>query len=406
MIDFATRDGAIDWPTVEAFVATVIDPAALAATPQDAIFHAEGDVWLHTRMALDALCADPLWRALDDAARSIVFAAVLLHDAGKPGTTRHEPDGRISSRGHSALGEQLTRVALYRAGLRFGWREHVCALVRSHQVPFFAIERADHARLVARLSLATRNDWLALVAAADGRGRRCADPRDQQRIVDNCALWRELAAEHGALDRPRAFADPHSRVVYLEDESGTRHPDLPAHDDTAGDAYLLCGLPGAGKSTWLAARPDLAVVSLDDLRDALDIDPADGQGPVIAAARERARDHLRSGRAFAWNATNVSRTLRASLVALCRGYRFRVHIVYCEVPAREQQRRNRARPEAQVVPAAAIERMLRRWTVPTPDEAHTVTYVVDDDHHPIWPPQAADQRDAAQRGDSFAISKP
>ena len=311
---------AIDWAAVEDALATVVSASELAATPQDARFHAEGDVWIHTRMALEALCADPAWAALDETARGLVFAGVLLHDVGKPATTRHEPDGRVSSRGHSATGEHLVRAALYDAGVPFAWREHVCALVRWHQVPFFGIERdaAGAARLLARLSLVTRHDWLSLVATADGRGRRCADPADHARIVDNCALWRELAAEHGALDRPRPFPDAHTRVVYLADERGTRSPDVPAYDDSAGDAFLLAGLPGAGKSTWLAAHPDLAVVSLDDLRVELEVDPADGQGPVVAAARERAREHLRAGRPFAWNATNVSRPLRASLVELCR----------------------------------------------------------------------------------------
>jgi predicted kinase len=44
-------------------------------------------------------------------------------------------------------------------------------------------------------------------------------------------------------------------------------------------------LPGSGKDTWLATNAgDAPVISLDDLRAELDIDPA-GQGPVIAAAR-------------------------------------------------------------------------------------------------------------------------
>jgi predicted kinase len=382
---------AIDLAAVAGALAHVVAADQLAATPQDPSFHAEGDVWLHTRMALAALVDDPAYAALDATARAIVFAALMLHDVGKPGTTRVEADGRITSRGHSALGDGLTRVALWRAGVPFALREHVCALVRSHQVPFFAIERspADAARLIARLSLATRNRWLALVAAADGRGRRTADPDDQRRIVDNCALYAELAAEQGALDHPRAFADDHTRVVWLADLRGTRSALVPAHDDTAGEAVILSGLPAAGKSTWLASHPELAVVSLDDLRDELGVDPAGGQGAVIAAARERARSYLRAGRSFAWSATNLSRLLRAGLVDLCRGYRFRTHVVYCEVDPDEQRRRNRERAAAAVVPAAAVERMLRRWQVPTPDEAHRVTYLVDGERgdEPLgWPP--------------------
>ena len=72
----------------------------------------------------------------------------------------------------------------------------------------------------------------------------------------------------------------------------------------------------------------------------------------------------------AWNATNLSRDLRSGPLALCRDYRFRTHVVYCEVGADEQARRNRARPDATRIPAAAFARMLTRWTVPTPDVAY------------------------------------
>ncbi|MBZ0232687.1 MAG: ATP-binding protein, partial [Deltaproteobacteria bacterium] len=183
--------------------------------------------------------------------------------------------------------------------------------------------------------------------------------------------------------------DAHSRRVYLDDERGTRAPDVPAYDDTVAEAVILSGLPAGGKSTWLAAHPELAVVSLDDLRDELGVEHGDGQGAVIAAARDRAREHLRAARPFAWNATTLTRPFRRSLVDLCTSYRFRVRIVYCEVDAAEQRRRNRARPEDQRVPERAIDAMLARWTVPTPDEAHAVDYVVDGDAAPgalAWPP--------------------
>lgn len=367
---------AIDWPAVEAWLAHVVPAEVLAATPQDHVFHAEGDVWTHTKMAMEALVANPLYAELDPIGQRVVAAGVLLHDIGKPGTTRDEGD-KITSRGHSSRGEILARVALWRLGVPFALREQVCSLVRNHQVPFFGITKPapDAARLAVRLSLVTRNDWLVAVADADARGRRCADLADQQRIIDHCALWTEHCHELGILERPQAFASPHTRRVYFEAAPGARQPDVLAHDDTTCEVLLMSGLPASGKDTWLRTHhPNVPVISLDDLRAELEVDHGDGQGHVIAAARERAREYLRAGTAFVWNATNLSPQLRGQLLELFRGYRARTHIVYCETSVSDQLARNRARPEP--VPAVVLDRMLDRWSVPDSTEAHGLTLVV------------------------------
>jgi predicted kinase len=150
----------------------------------------------------------------------------------------------------------------------------------------------------------------------------------------------------------------------------------PAHDDTRLEVTVMSGLPGAGKDRWIATcARDLPVVSLDDLRAELDVDPDDDQGSVVKAAYERARQHLRSATPFVWNATNVSRVLRQRVIDFVADYRARVRVVYVEAPAGRMFDRNRGRP--QPVPPHVIDRLIRRWTVPTPREAHDLILAVE-----------------------------
>ncbi|HEY2513898.1 MAG TPA: AAA family ATPase [Polyangiaceae bacterium] len=357
----------LDWEALDARFDWV---RALRGCPQDPVHHAEGDVWIHTRMVLESLIRIPAWRALPEGERASVFWASLLHDVAKPECTRTEVDGKITARGHSTRGALLARRILWRLGLSFEAREAVCALVRFHQIPFFLIEKDDARRTAASISQAARCDHLALVAEADARGRRCADP---DRILENTELFRELCVEYGCLRAPAPFPSDHARVLYLRGD--TSDPAYHPHEDFRAQVTLMSGLPGAGKDTWLRTHaPELPVVSLDALREELDVDPAGPQGAVVQRAREQAREHLRAGRDFAWNATNLSRQLRRGLIQLALDYGARVRIVYVEAPESALRAQNRAR--SAVVPDAVIDRLLDRWEIPDLTEAHDVTFDV------------------------------
>ncbi|MFG2001561.1 AAA family ATPase [Spirillospora sp. NPDC048911] len=355
----------VPWPQIKETFAWVRD---LAGVPQDAIHHAEGDVEVHTRMACEALASLPEWRARPAGERVRLFTTVLMHDVAKPYCTQTD-DGRITAHGHSRRGDLMVRRILWELGAPVAWREHVAALVRHHQVPFWALERPDLQKIAFRVSLLARNDDLVLLATADILGRICGDTAE---VLDNIALYEEYCAEQECLDAPRRFPSDHARFWYFRKPG--RDPDYDAYDDTRLTVTVLSGLPGVGKDHWIAAnRPDLPVVSLDRLRAEMGVKPSGDQRPVATAAHELAREHLRAGRSFVWNATSLSRQLREQTTGLAADYRGRVELIALEAPPEVLRARNRSRPAP--VPDTVIDRMVGRWETPDPTEAHQVHWL-------------------------------
>ncbi len=360
-------DWLVRWDEIDAAFSWI---RQLRGCTQDAVHHAEGDVWTHTRMVCEAMARLPAWRGLEDEARQILFAAALLHDVAKPACRREDVPGHITFPGHARRGAIVARATLWRLDVPFRVRESICALIRHHLKPFFLADHADSRRVALELSQTARCDWLAILAESDARGRIC---QDLQRLLDNITLFADFCREQNCLDGPWVFPSEHARFVYFH-ENG-RAPDWPPHEDFRCEVVLLSGLPGAGKDHWRTANlPGWPCVSLDELRSELDVDPAREQGVVVQAAREQARQYLRERRSFVWSATNLSRLVRGESIRLLAGYQARIRIVYVEVNEEtlKSQNRQRSRP----VPEKVLERMLARWEVPDLTEAHAIEWNV------------------------------
>ena len=114
------------------------------------MFHAEGDVQIHTRMVCEALVEDPRWRRLGPQERASVFWAALLHDIAKPACTRVDAGGRVTTPGHSRRGQIAARRILWHMEVPFSQRERICHLITHHQIPFYLLERDKPERRASR----------------------------------------------------------------------------------------------------------------------------------------------------------------------------------------------------------------------------------------------------------------
>lgn len=369
-------DWVIDWEKIE--TSTLRDHVdAMRHTPQSVRWHAEGDVWAHTQMVCESLVSLPEYRQLPQIQRQILFIAALLHDVGKPVTTRQEGTEWVSP-SHSTKGALLARYLLWSEYGMCGtselqaMREAVVLLVKHHSFPPYALEKEENVRKMISIAASAElvPDFslklLYLLAKADALGRECEDKDDFTAHVD---LFAELAKEQGCYDGPVSFTSDYTRRAYFS--GGDVWPQQELYDETWGEVVMLCGLPGTGKDYWISRHcKDMPIISLDEIRNRYKLSYEGSQGYVASLGKEEAKTYLRKHQPFVWNATNLTVDIRRQLIDLFESYGASVRVVYLETDRATQWRRNKDREDK--VPETIIDSMLSKLAIP---EIHEARYV-------------------------------
>lgn len=171
--------------------------ARLRETPQDPVWHPEGDVLAHTCHCLDALVELPGWQEAEEATRIALTFGTLAHDFGKPDTTAEEfKHGRmcIVSPRHDEVGVGLTESFLERLGAPNALRKRVPPLVKSHLAHLQTSSPRSVRRLAKRLAPATIEE-LCVVIQADHNGRPPNPPVTPEGVTVLLELAKELQLE-------------------------------------------------------------------------------------------------------------------------------------------------------------------------------------------------------------------
>ena len=139
---------------------------------------------------------------------------------------------------------------------------------------------------------------------------------------------------------------------------------------------VLVGLPGSGKSTWLAQQGAVGISS-DELRRLLKDDATDQtiHRIVFRLVRQLLRIRIALGlKATYIDATNLTPRERRPYIKIAQTYGCDVEAVFFDVPAAVCRERNLAR--SRIVPEEAMEKLAARLAPPDVREGFSWVTVV------------------------------
>lgn len=327
-------DGYYNWDKIK----TIPEFAALKTCEQDPHWHAEGNVWVHTVNVCKH--ASDIAHIHKDDLCEVFLAAALFHDIGKPITSKADKNGRIHSYGHEEAGEKITRALLWDEDIEK--REQVCSLVRWHMEILHVLEHKDYLERIVELSKDCNMHMLIDLKRCDLQGSLSYD---EQRYEDFKTL------------------NTIRNIVTMLGENISKLPlknqlrNFERYD--ANKIYVMVGLPGSGKSTWVQnhCRHDnkedggtnWAIISRDSIRVAQGICKP-GEKVVGTRTQEEAVseqfdrelvDAVKNHYTVLIDNINLTRKYRDKYKELLRGYNIKWVYVYLQAPTLDDNKERR-----------------------------------------------------------------
>lgn len=149
----------------------------LKETEQSKEHHPEGNVWIHTLLVVDQAAK----RRHQSKNPTVFMWAALLHDIGKPATTKTRK-GKITSYNHETVGAELANKFLSALTEDTEFTESVCSLIKYHMQILFVTKDLQFADIKGMEQESDISE-IALLGLCDRLGRKGASKVEEEENI-------------------------------------------------------------------------------------------------------------------------------------------------------------------------------------------------------------------------------
>lgn len=305
--------------------------------------------------------------------KKILMASTLFHEIGNFMRIKGNEINKPGLMGYESCSEKIARSVLWDND--FYVREDICSLIRNHTQPLRLYNAINKRRKVMLLShdVTTIKELLLFSGLVCGWGNKNDDELDLK--LGNMIKY---AKRLDCFDHPFNFYNGYTKFYFFNYDMRAKYPTIMSNDKSF-DVYMMVGLPGAGKNTYINDKLScFPVVSRDDIRSGFG---TSGNKTVFSDKREKEisrienemiLDLAKKRQSFIINNINLKRKYRQHYLGILRDYNPNVHIIYIQAPLFSdniKRRENMIRKDVMV-------RMKYSFDFPLPDEYVTFKAIV------------------------------